>query len=291
MNHLIPMAVCIALFVMQTLALRAVKAPKLGEKLLLNMTFALLGAVSMFAFLLISERAVSISTPTLLYGILFGILFAFTILFYNMALERGPLSYTAFYFSSSMIIPAGAGILIFGEPVGGVPLAVVLFLAAFLLLNKKGKQEKRTTGRWAFFCLLTFLCNGLLGVVQKLQQRASAGKEAAGLMAAGFLSAAVCYLLLWLVCGRACKMTERLGKITTNLPAVFLLTLGSVGGNLLLTWLTGKVNSSYLFPMVQGSIIVAATLVSAFVYKEKLGKTGWAGICTGVAAIVVLNLA
>ena len=40
---------------------------------------------------------------TLRHGIAFGVLFALTILFYNLAIASGPLSYTTFYFSASML--------------------------------------------------------------------------------------------------------------------------------------------------------------------------------------------
>ena len=65
---------------------------------------------------------------------------------------------------------------------------------------------------------------------------------------------------------------------------------GSVGGNLLLTWLAGRVDASYLFPLVQGSIIVGVTLCSVLLFREKLSARGRFGILLGVAAIAVINL-
>ena len=75
-----------------------------------------------------------------------------------------------------------------------------------------------------------------------------------------------------------------------NLPAVLLLAAGSAGGNLLLTVLAGRVDASYLFPLVQGSIIVGVALCSALLFREKLSPRGWLGIALGVAAIVTIQL-
>ena len=61
-------------------------------------------------------------------------------------------------------------------------------------------------------------------------------------------------------------------------------------GNLLLTVLAGRVDSSYLFPLVQGSIIVGVALCSALLFREKLSPRGWLGIALGVAAIVTIQL-
>ena len=60
--------------------------------------------------------------------------------------------------------------------------------------------------------------------------------------------------------------------------------------NLLLTWLAGRVDASYLFPLVQGSIIVGVTLCSGLLFREKLSARGRLGILLGGAAIAVINL-
>ena len=78
----------------------------------------------------------TVSPATLRHGIAFGVLFALTILFYNLAIASGPLSYTTFYFSASMLVPAFAGVLLFGEALTfTLAAAVALFLAAFWCLN------------------------------------------------------------------------------------------------------------------------------------------------------------
>ena len=49
-------------------------------------------------------------------------------------------------------------------------------------------------------------------------------------------------------------------------------------------------DASYLFPLVQGSIIVGVTLCSVLLFREKLSARGRFGILLGVAAIAVINL-
>ena len=263
----------IILFVLQTLSMKLQHAEHLPQKLLVNCAFSLLAAAAMGAGRLAVPDMFTVSPATLRHGIAFGVLFALTILFYNLAIASGPLSYTTFYFSASMLVPAFAGVLLFGEALTfTLAAAVALFLAAFWCLNVAPGGAQKPEPRWLALCALTFLCNGLCAVVQKSQQNATGGAEAAGLMLVGFCTAAACYALAYLA-------------LRGRLPAG-----AADGGNLLLTWLAGRVDASYLFPLVQGSIIVGVTLCSVLLFREKLSARGRLGILLGVAAIAVINL-
>ena len=59
---------------------------------------------------------------------------------------------------------------------------------------------------------------------------------------------------------------------------------------LLLTWLAGRTPASYLFPLVQGGIVVGVTLCSVLFFKEKLSRRSCFGLALGVCAIAVINL-
>ena len=189
----------IILFVLQTLSMKLQHAEHLPQKLLVNCAFSLLAAAAMGAGRLAVPDMFTVSPATLRHGIAFGVLFALTILFYNLAIASGPLSYTTFYFSASMLVPAFAGVLLFGEALTfTLAAAVALFLAAFWCLNVAPGGAQKPEPRWLALCALTFLCNGLCAVVQKSQQNATGGAEAAGLMLVGFCTAAACYALAYL---------------------------------------------------------------------------------------------
>ena len=283
----------IILFVLQTLSMKLQHAEHLPQKLLVNCAFSLLAAAAMGAGRLAVPDMFTVSPATLRHGLAFGVLFALTILFYNLAIASGPLSYTTFYFSASMLVPAFAGVLLFGEALTfTLAAAVALFLAAFWCLNVAPGGAQKPEPRWLTLCALTFLCNGLCAVVQKSQQNATGGAEAAGLMLVGFCTAAACYALAYLALrGRLpAGAADGAALLRQNALAAVLLAGGSVGGNLLLTWLAGRVDASYLFPLVQGSIIVGVTLCSVLLFREKLSARGRLGILLGVAAIAVINL-
>lgn len=140
----------IILFVLQTLSMKLQHAEHLPQKLLVNCAFSLLAAAAMGAGRLAVPDMFTVSPATLRHGIAFGVLFALTILFYNLAIASGPLSYTTFYFSASMLVPAFAGVLLFGEALTfTLAAAVALFLAAFWCLNvAPGGAQKPSPAGW-----------------------------------------------------------------------------------------------------------------------------------------------
>ncbi|KKO53641.1 hypothetical protein [Paenibacillus sp. DMB20] len=299
MNTLL-IALTIVLFSAQTLSMKLIKEGPFRKQLLIYAGFTLLASAGMLLYSIVQPEVRQMSPTTVLFGILFGLGFMLTIIFYNLAIMSGPLSYTAFYFSASMLIPAVTGILAFGEPLTVTTIAaIVLFLMAFYFINanpgsKKG--ESRANSRWLFYCLMTFLFNGLLAVIQKFHQSRMEGTESAGLMFAGFCSAFVFYALAYAVQHAKGKKRERLtfagdgAALRDNWLPIILLAATSLTGNIIMTFLSGVVPSSYLFPLVQGSIIVSITLCSVLLFKERISAYGKIGIFLGVTAIVIINL-
>lgn len=299
--------VAILLFAGQTLSMKLIRAQHLRDRLLINAGFTLIASAGLLLFSLVQPDIRQISVNTWVLGSLFGLCFTLTIIFYNLAISTGPLSYTAFYFSASMIIPALTGIAAFGEVLKlTVVVAVLLFLAAFYFINinpdnsePRGHADPVRNGsrsRWKLYCLLTFLSNGMLAVIQRFHQFRMEGTESKGLMLVGFLFACLFYTLTYTVLAVRGNKKERLSLsresalLYQNILPLLLLAATSLMGNLILTYLAGVVPSSYLFPLVQGSMIVSITLCSVLIFREKLSRLGRIGISLGVLAIVVINL-
>jgi len=278
--------------------MKLIKADYLRERLLINTGFTLIASSGLLLFSLFQPRVLLISSDTLLFGLMFGLGFTLTIIFYNLAISTGPLSYTAFYFSASMIVPALTGIIAFGESLKvTVIAAIVLFLAAFYFINVNPdtKSGNKASQKWKLYCLLTFLCNGSLAVIQKVHQYKMEGTQSDGLMLIGFSSAFMFYAIAYgVMCmARNTKMNLSLAGesslLRKNILPMILLAATSLIGNLIMTYLSGVVPSSYLFPLVNGSIIVSITLCSVLIFREHLSRFGRIGITLGVLAIIIIN--
>ncbi|MFQ8832709.1 MAG: hypothetical protein ACLR7U_07460 [Ruthenibacterium lactatiformans] len=107
-------------------------------------------------------------------------------------------------------------------------------------------------------------------------------------MLVGCTAAAATRWRIWR-CGAGCRARRRHRAAAPSALAAVLLAGGSVGGNLLLTWLAGRVDASYLFPLVQGSIIVGVTLCSVPLFRENFRRAAGSVFCWA-AAIAVINL-
>lgn len=291
--------VSIILFTGQTLSMKLIRSNLFRERLLIYSGFTFIAAIGLLLFSLFQPEIRQIHPLTLIFGTLFGLGFMLTIIFYNLAISTGPLSYTAFYFAASMLIPTFIGFIAFNELLTiAAIIAVFLFLGAFYFINVNPDSKKENTkkgDRWLLYCLLTFLFNGLLGVIQKFHQYQLEGTQATGLMLVGFCSAFVFYWIAYSIQYARDKKHARLTLLqesTTlwhNILPMVLLASTSLIGNIIMTFLSGVVPSFYLYPLVQGSVIVSITLCSMLLFREKLTTYGKIGITLGVIAIVVIN--
>lgn len=288
-------AVAALMFVIQTLCLKRLPELRSNRSLFgLISSYSTLIAIGSLLWWAIGGSP-TISSGTWLFGSLYGAVFTLTMFFYTRAMNTGPLSYSSFYFSVSLMVPVIASMTLWQEGAGPTKLAgLALFLLSFYFIQIYGGQsgqEQRAQRSWIFYCLLAFLFNGLIPVLAKAHQSILDGREAMELMLVGFLAASLCSALGWIVAGlkrRSVGSTVRITRSTLLIVMGVGLTTGI--GNALMTYLSGRLPGAYLYPFVNGSMIVLLTLASAVVFKEKLTKGGALGILTGILAIVAVNL-
>ncbi|CAH0122750.1 MULTISPECIES: hypothetical protein [unclassified Paenibacillus] len=284
----------IVMFIVQTLSLKQCRLPegrRYAALCTLNTFYTGLIAAA-FALWWLFAGAPPFAPLTLALGSVYGFVFTLAMFSYAGAMNTGPLSYSAFYFSASLMIPVIASMLFWGETATPAKWAgIFLFLLSFYFVNVYGAGTNRKGGvQWIVFCLLAFLLNGLLPVAAKVHQTALQGREVPQFMFAGFAAACLCSLIGMAVF-RSLKHKET-GIAVMRQSAVFAVSLAvSTGlGNAAVTYLSGRMPGIYLFPLVNGSMVVMLTLLSAILFKEKLTSGGIAGIATGLCAIVAINL-
>lgn len=284
----------IVFFGMQTIALKKIKVKTFRENLLETGIFS--GIVAVCFWIWGAFMGIRISPATLFYGVLFGVVFIATITSYYYAMQTGPLSYTAFFYSSSMVIPALAGVMIWKDDFRWtIGLGIVLFVAAFYFISVPGAQESsRGNRKWMVLCFLTWLLNGSLSVLVKAQQMAVNGKEASSMTTVAFSCACVLCLLAYFILlardGRLPSAGKEIAGMRSFALPILALAVGNGGGNLTVTYLSSRVSSAYLFPFVLGGMMVGVTVYSVFALREKINRYGAVGIALGVAGLLAINL-
>ncbi|REK76360.1 EamA family transporter [Paenibacillus paeoniae] len=295
-----------SLFLLQSLLLK-----RLGgrgqDTLTVHAAYMLLVAAGCLIAWAASDSSLRISPGSIGTGLLYGIDFALTMILYAKALSCGPLSYSSFCFSASMLIPVAASSVLWGEKLS-LPqvIGIAFFLLSFYFIlvvdaGRKG-ESARPEKRWYGYALGAFVLNGLLSVFGKLQQIAVGG-ETAAFLGIGFLTASAVALLASLVLSGRGARTNRAGERarpaaalqltpSSGFPWLIIVALAATTGigNGLVVWLTPKLAGAFLFPSVNGSVIVGLLFASRAVYGERLTAAGWTGAMIGVAAVILVSL-
>lgn len=294
MMNWIGILLAVFFFSIQPLAMRKIEIHSLRENILQTGVFSSLVAVCFWIWALAAHF--TFSAATILWGIVFGCGLIVTIACYYYAMHTGPLSYTSFFYSASMVIPALAGCLFWNETLHVTALiGILLFLVAFYCVSVLGGTSGgKVSRRWLLLCFATWLLNGSLSVIVKIQQSATGGKEASSLTTIAFSCSCILALTVYVVLAALhdtpAEKSAECRSLGTYAGQLVLLALGNGGGNCTITWLSARVSSAYLFPVVLGGMMVVVTLYSVLVLHEKLSHGGIAGLVLGAAALLILNI-
>ena len=236
----------------------------------------------------------SISTFTLILGVVFGLITALQYVFNLKALEIGPLSYTQVIVSFSTIIPTLSGTLFFDEKIELIQVVgIILILVSLLLSVDKSKNKKKSSFTWLFCCMIAFTCTGLIGVMQKIHQKSQFASELNSFLVIAFIVSFIfSSIVSFVVCKRENSFSlynnkDKKGKLYVVLCMLFCGIFVAVNNKLNL-YLSGVIDSAIFFPVVNGGGLVLATLASLILFKEKLSVKRWFGVVLGIVSVVLL---
>ena len=264
--------------------------PKL-EGILLNNGIALTLAAGILA---ICGGSFGLPPPELFLALLFGVLFAVTVLSLVMAMSRGPMGMIMLLINLSMLIPVIAGALLFGESMtfqkvlGAVCVVGVLILSAFRAENKE--KTYVPVRKWLPITLAAVLLNGSLGITQKSFQVLYPD----ALPIDFTMTAFACSALISLCGAGLLRMTGKPLITYFTAPArlffsSFLLGAGSAGGNVLLLAALFTTPATIAYPVVQGGAVLTLWLASVLLYREKANTRSIIMLLMGISGILLLG--
>ena len=205
------------------------------------------------------------------------------------ALKHGPTTLTALFNSLSLIVTTIWGFLFWETEVSLIVLTglTLVTIAIYLCLYTGKKEDKKFSWKWLLFVLMAFLGNAGCSIVQRTQQIQFSGQHKYMLMTfATLLSATACFVIY--LCGDKTNSKEILKK-----SWYFPVTAGicNVVLNLFVMLLaTSPLSPSLIYPVIGVGGLMVVTLVSLFVFKEKLKWQQWLGIVIGAIATVLLSI-
>lgn len=250
--------------------------------------------ISVFVFLFFGIKNISAFTVGL--GCLFGVITLISVISFLKAVKIGLLSYTCVISSLSTIIPTISGSIFWGEKIGFLQITgVFLMLISLVLSVVKSENNKKSFKIWYFYCIILFVSTGLIGVLQKVFQDCNySGQSNEFLLIAfltnGFISGiiAICTQKKSDVIKESDSIKQSNGKILLYIGIIFICGICCAFNNKINLYLSGRIKSAILFPLLNGGGATLTTIASLVIFKEKLMLRQKIGIFVGIIAIILL---
>lgn len=221
------------------------------------------------------------STFTLLLGALYGAALIFAQVFLIGAMKHGGVSVSTLFYSCGFLLPTFMGALFYEESISlWQYVGVALILASFLVSTSRGEK---TSPKWFLFALAALLCNGAVGILQKLFRMSAYKDEQSVFMMIAFLVGAILAFLLM----PKKKPFLPSGKFMRTV-AVSGLSLGLV--NTINVYISGLLPAIVVFPSVNGGGIVTSAILARILIGEKLSPKKTVGVILGIAAICLIAI-
>lgn len=258
-------------------------------------TFAVLALCGMLLapLKLFGEPITSLSWQTMLLGLVFGLVAAGSGVFNLAALSAGPLSLTTPLVGciGGILIPTVGGVLLFGDKSAPIQWVGVALLLVSIPLMMNPKVDRRITLKWCLLTLLSALCSGAVGILQKVQGHSSHPKELTSFLCVAFLTYFAVMLVLALVSRqREIPPTTSGFSLCSRVTLLALLFgLCTASCHLLNLFLSNRMSAVIFFPLVNGISILGSWLMGVTLFKERLLKMQIIGFFIGFVALLLVG--
>ena len=224
------------------------------------------------------------------YALLFGISYGTATIFSFLSIQAGPLSLTSLITSYSLVVPTFYSIIFRGDEASlTLYFGIAVLLISLLLMNLKtgaDKESVKISLKWVIYVTLAFLGNGVCSTVANVQQL-----DFEGLYKNEFMIIALTLVVLTLFIISYFSEKERIPEcVKKGAWMMIVCGLANAVSNLFVLMLSGKINGSIMFPLISAGGIILTSLVSIFIYREKLSKLQYGALALGIVAVVLLNL-
>ena len=255
----------------------------------INFYNAFMYAVCVIVFGILAIISMKISLYTVLMALAFGAITAIQQYYKVVALGNGPMHVSSLIITASMLIPTLSGPILFPETESFEPLKLIFaaILVVFLYLSAapSGKGDKKKIAWcWIIALIVTFVFQGLVGVMQKIHQSSLHKDELFAFLAISFTFS----FILSLIRSRGTQAPSYFKKSTYALAV--LSGVCTFAMNYINLWLSGIIPTQIFFPAINGSSIILTAIVSVFLFKEKMSVKQLIGIIGGMLCLIAIVL-
>ena len=213
------------------------------------------------------------------------------------AVELGPVSTSSFIYYCGFIVALLFGSIYYKETVNALHIIGILLIIVSFVCSVK-KEEKKMSALWAVASFGGFLFGGAMGIWQKIFRYEYTEHNLDNFMQVAFLLMIIFSFLLTIL-ARLTKTKENSVDEGLERTAVsnrkkigLIATLGVSMGliNIINTFLAGALPSVIVFPCIYGGGIIATSILSLLILKEKITKKQWYSLWIGILGIVFIGV-
>lgn len=221
--------------------------------------------------------------------------------FLMLAFEFGSVSLSSLIYNCSFIIPTLFGSVYYNEKVGFIHIVGILLIV--LSFGLSVKTEDRKCGiKWFLISITSCLFSGSLGCFQKMLKFEYPNVKVENFVQVSFFFMLIIslfiVLLIWFI--KRKKHVEKEDEFDHNTFSlkkiqwkylVFIVATGVIMGlmNSINVFLAGALPSVVVFPSVNGGGIVATTILSIIIFKEKITKKQKLALLFGFCGILAIG--
>lgn len=279
------LGLAIAGFVAMNLVMKLGSLKGLSSPLLTASLFSL-ASLYCLLFVIFSGQPLNLSTEVVLLAVGGGIGGALAYFFFLKALRIGNYALTISIYTMTFLNPVIFSIIFWHSPITTPTAAGIAgIISGIILISAAGSTaETQKTGlylRWIIFLAASFFLTGIPQVSQAAAVRLSALNIWSYLLLT-FFSGAVVFVVYFLLKGiRIPRQVFSFGS---------LAAAGSVAGNFFTMKALTRLSEPVVFPVIQAGPIIAAVLISLYLFKEKIRPLAYLGIALGLSGILLLTM-
>ena len=228
-----------------------------------------------------------ISSFTILYALIYGVVLLCAQWFYTVALSNGKTAICATIYSFGFLIPTLSGAIFWHEKISVFGYLGILMVIPVLLISGLSKKSERAKGNAISYLpplIIAMICSGGLGVIQKIHQGSIYANQRNSFILIAFFFCFLVSLVFFLFMKKGESKIKKRNFASCSVIGVFFATC-----NLLNTFLAGKLDSAIFFPMINIGSIVLSLILGLIIYKEKLNKRDIIVFALSIASIILVN--
>ncbi len=222
-----------------------------------------------------------ISLQTVIMGTVNGAFLIIAQIILIKATNIGDVSVSSLFYSCGFLVPTFASVFMYDEQISFIQvIGVILIIVSFAVTVEK---KEKATAKWFVLAVSLLLCNGVLGLVQKMFRMSE------------FRHQQSCFQLITFFIGMIfafCLMPKKNMSLPSKgfLTTVFGSGIALVLLNVINVYVSGVLPAIIVFPCTNGGGIIASAILARILIREKISLRKKAGIAIGVAAICLIAL-